>query len=247
MAIYSSLFFLAFLGSIAGLSGGLLLLWKQDLAKKISIYLISFAAGVILSATFLDLLPEAVREGEENVYVLVLLGLIIFFLIEDLFLHFHHHEKHEHSLKGAVPLVVFSDSVHNFIDGIVITASFIADPSLGLLVALATFFHEIPQEIGDFGVLISAGLSKTKVLGANILSALATFLGVGFTLLLTEKLTGMIGPLLGLASGMFIYIASVDILPELVKVNSTKDKLKIAGAFLFGVLLMFTITRILPD
>jgi zinc and cadmium transporter len=240
------LFLLAFLGSFAGLAGGLLLLWKENLAKKFSIYLISFAAGVILSATFVDLLPEAVHEGGEGVFVLMLIGLVAFFLIEDLFLHFHHHEKHEHSLKSAVPLIVFSDTVHNFIDGIVISVSFLANPNLGFIVALATFFHEIPQEIGDFGVLISAKLSKIKVLGANILSSFATFLGVGLTVLLSEKLANLIGPLLGLACGMFLYIALVDILPELVKTEKNKDKIKIAGSFLFGVVLMVLLSSILP-
>lgn len=240
------LFGFLFLGSIAGLSGGLLLLWKEKFAKKYSIHLISFAAGVILATAFLDLLPEAVKLGGENVFLLALVGLVSFFLAEDLLLHFHHHEEHAHSLSSVVPLLVVSDSIHNFIDGVIIAASFLVDIKLGMVVALATFFHEVPQEIGDFAVLRSAGVAKGKVIFYNFLSALATFFGAFLTILITEKSTVLLGPLIGLATGMFLYIASADILPELVKGEHKNFRWHTAGFFLSGILLIFFLTKWIP-
>lgn len=241
-----TLFLYLSLGSIAGLVGGLLLIWKEKVARAHSVHLISFAAGVILATALLDLLPEAFKTHGEAAFLLTLIGLVAFFLIEDLLLHFHHHEGHEHSLETVVPLIVGGDSIHNFIDGVVISASFLADPKLGLVVALATFFHEIPQEIGDFAVLISAGLSKLKAVFYNLISALATFLGAGLTLILAGSSTEIVGPLLGLATGMFLYISSADILPELVRGEKKDARWHIAGFFLAGILLTFLLTKFVP-
>lgn len=242
-----SLAALLFLGSIAGLSGGILLLFKEDLARRYSIHLISFAAGVILAAAFLDLLPSALKMYGEPVFLLALAGLVIFFLVENLFLHFHHHESHTHSLSSIVPLIVGGDAIHNFIDGVVITGSFVADPKLGFVVALATFFHEIPQEIGDFAVLISAGVSKVKVFIYNLISAAFTFMGAGVTLILAAGSEGITGPLLGLGTGMFIYIAASDILPGLVKEERRESRWQIALFFLVGIVVVYFLTRFLPE
>lgn len=240
------IFGLAFLGSIAGLSGGLFLLWKEKIAKSHSIHLISFAAGAILAAAFLDLLPEAVEQGGSGIFIFALIGLVVFFLVEDLILHFHHHEGHAHSLKSAAPLIVASDSVHNFIDGVVISASFIADPKLGLVVAVATFFHEIPQEIGDFAVLLSSGMTRWKVVLSNIFSALATFAGALVSFYFISRTGNFLAPLLGLASGMFLYISSADILPELVKGTHKDSRWHVAGFFLLGLVLVFIMTKLVP-
>lgn len=242
-----TLFLYLFLGSVAGLLGGLLLLWREKTAKNLSLHLISFAAGVILATAFLDLLPEAIEAGGEGTFILVLIGLVSFFLVEDFWLHFHHHEEHRHSLASVVPLLVTSDSIHNFIDGIAITASFLADPRLGLVVALATFFHEIPQEIGDFGVLISAGVKKSKVILYNLFSALATFAGAIVTIILADRSQNLVGPFLGLATGMFLYISSADILPQLVHGERRDIRWHTAGFFLAGITLVYFLTRIVPD
>lgn len=241
------LFGYLFLGSVAGLSGGLLLIWKEKLIKGFSIHLISFAAGVILATAFLDLLPEAVEKGGEGTFLLILIGLVIFFLVEDLLLHFHHHEEHQHRLSSVVPLLVTSDTIHNFIDGVAITASFLANPALGFVVSLATFFHEIPQEIGDFAVLLSAGVSKKKVVIYNLLSALATFVGAFLTLALAKSTNNLIGPLLGLTTGMFLYISSADILPELVRGERKNLRWHTAGFFLAGITLVIFLTKFLPE
>lgn len=238
---------LSFVGSILGLVGGVVLLLKGKISKETSLHLVSFAAGVILAAAFLDLLPEAINQGGDKVFALCLLGMVGFFLTEDFLLHFHHHEEHHHQLKTVVPLLVVSDSIHNFIDGVAIAVSFLTDPKLGLLVAVATFAHEIPQEIGDFSVLLSAGISKAKVLLVNVFSALMTFLGAMVTYYGFSRVDGVIGPILGLATGMFLYIASADILPELVREEKKDKPWHTAGFFLLGISLIFFLTKFLPD
>lgn len=237
----------SFLGSVAGLMGGLLLLWKSDLAKKFSLPLISFAAGVILGVTFLDLLPEAISEGGEITYVLVLAGLVLFFILEDFFLHFHHHEQHSHEIKPMVSFLVISDTIHNFIDGIVIAAAVMIDIKLGFVVALATFLHEIPQEIGDFAVMISTGVSKTKTLLAHLLSACATFLGAILTYYFSSHSQGLIAPLIAVACGMFLYISTADILPELTRTHHEKGRWIVALPFLAGIVVIYLLTTFIPD
>lgn len=247
MSSTATLFLYLFLGSIAGLFGGLLLIWSEKIAKILSLHLISFAAGVILATAFLDLLPEAIKTGGEETFILVLIGLVVFFLAEDFLLHFHHHEEHRHSLASVVPLLVTSDSIHNFIDGVAITASFLADARLGLVVALATFFHEIPQEIGDFGVMLASGVQKSKVILYNLFSALATFIGAIVTITLADQSQNLVGPLLGLATGMFLYISTADILPQLVHGERREIRWHTAGFFLLGITLVYFLTRIVPD
>lgn len=241
-----TLFWYLFFGSVAGLGGGLLLIWSQKIAKAVSIHLIPFAAGVILATAFLDLLPEAVKTGGEETFLLMLIGLVAFFLAEDFLLHFHHHEEHQHSLRLLVPLLNTSDTIHNFIDGVAITSSFLADPRLGLVVALATFFHEIPQEIGDFGVMIAAGVKKGKVILYNFISALASFAGAIATIYLAESSKTLVGPFLGLATGMFLYISSADILPQLVHDDRRDVRWHTAGFFLLGIALVYFLTKFVP-
>ncbi len=236
---------LSFLGSILGLVGGLLVLWREKLARKMSLYLISFAAGVILSVAFLDLLPEAIAYGGENVFALILMGLIFFFLAENFLLHFHHHESHSHPVKPVAPFLILGDSIHNFIDGVAIAAAFMADPKLGFIVAIATFFHEIPQEIGDFIVLLQAGMSRQKVLLANLFSAVMTFAGALLTYFSFNYSQLFLGPLLAISTGMFLYISLADILPGLVK-EGNHNRWQIASLFLSGITLIYFLTKLIP-
>ena len=234
---------LSFLGSIAGLIGGLLLLWKANFAKKFSLPLISFAAGVILSVTFLDMLSAAVEAGGEGTFLLVMIGLVLFFIVEDLFLHYHHHEQHSEKVKPLVPFLIVSDTIHNFIDGIVIAAAVLIDVNLGLVVAFATFLHEVPQEIGDFAVMLSTGLSKTKTLLAHLFSACATFAGALLTYFFYNNSEGLIAPLLAIASGMFLYIATADILPELTKTKHAHGRWIVVVPFVLGLGIIFILHK----
>ena len=154
------------LGSLLALIGGLFLLIRKELSHSVTHALAAFAAGALLGAAFLDLLPEAfhhmeelgVENAEGQIFLFVLIGILLFFLLER-FIHWFHHHHHRHSedqkeLKPVVPLVIFGDGVHNFIDGMVIGATFLVDIRLGIITTLAIAAHELPQEIGDFGILL---------------------------------------------------------------------------------------------
>jgi|WetSurSiteA1Bulk_404760.scaffolds.fasta_scaffold01022_11 zinc and cadmium transporter len=238
---------LSFIGSILGFGGGLLLVWKESFSKKYSVHLISFAAGVILAITFLDILPEALASGGENTFLLALIGLVIFFLIEDFLLHLHHHEDEAHPVDATASLLIISDAVHNFIDGVVIAVSFLVSPKLGMMVAFATFLHEIPKETGDFAILLSRGFSKAKAIWANLLTALTSFLGATLTVLLAGKTTNLVGPMLGLAAGMFLYISASDLLPELVKGGKKDLRWHTTGFFLLGILMIYSLMKFIPE
>lgn len=238
---------LSFVGTILGFFGGLVLILNEKLTKKYSIHLISFAAGVILAITFLDILPEALSAGGEKTFLLVLIGLVGFFLIEDYLLHLHHHEGDMHPMGTATPLLlIVSDAVHNFIDGVAIAASFLADPKLGLMVALATLLHEIPKETSDFAILLSSGFSRKKTFIVDFLTGLASLFGAILTVFLSGKTIHIIGPLLGIAAGMFLYIAASDILPKIVGQGEKNIKWHTTGFFLLGILLIYFVTKFIP-
>ena len=210
-----------FIGSIGALIGGFVLLSNEKFAKKISHFLASFAAGVLLGAAFFDLLPEASHEAEKrniDIFLWTLLGIVIFFLVERFIHWFHHHDEyHEHDKesKSTLPLIIFGDTMHNFIDGVVIAATFMVNTQVGIFTALAVFAHEIPQEIGDFGLMLHKGLSKKRIIIVNIISAAAAFAGAIITYLLGSVLEGYLPILLSLTAGFFIYIAASDLIPEI--------------------------------
>jgi len=218
------------LGSIFSLIGGILLLLRQKLAHRLTHLLAAFAAGVLLGSAFLDLLPEALHEVEDlqgkigytqNVIFLTsLLGITLFFLLERFIHWFHHHQRpHKELAKPTVALVVLGDSIHNLIDGMIIAATFIASIPLGIVTTIAVAAHEIPQEIGDFAILLHEGLSRKKVLMLNFISALAALLGAFLVLLLGEFVENFIPFALSLTAGFFIYIAAADIIPDIHQEN----------------------------
>ncbi len=212
-----------FIGSIGGLVGGIILLLREGIALKISHFLASFAAGILLGTAFFDLLPEAAEEGEKlgiDIFLWTLVGIILFFLTERFIHWFHHHEEyHEHKNKKesrtTVPLIIIGDTMHNFIDGVVIAATFLFNAPLGILTALAIFAHELPQEIGDFGLLLHKGLKRKNIIFINILSAAVAFLGATITYLLGDAIRNSIPIFISLTAGFFIYIASSDLIPEI--------------------------------
>lgn len=210
-----------FLGSIGSLIGGAILLSRQKLALKVSHFLASFAAGVLLGTAFFDLLPEAQHEAEHtgtDVFLWVLLGIVFFFLLERFIHWFHHHEEHhEHAKesKSTVPLIIISDTIHNFLDGIVIAATFMVNIPLGIATTLAVMAHEIPQEIGDFGLLLHKGLARMRIIWINILTAAAAFAGALLTFFLGESIESVMPIFLALTAGFFIYIATSDLIPEI--------------------------------
>lgn len=206
--------------------------------------LLSFAVGALLGAALLNLLPEALESAADihRVLATVLGGLIAFFVLEKLSLwrhshppdpegeaqephaHHHHHHGHDaHHARAAGAMVIFGDSLHNFVDGVLIAASFVADPALGWSTAIAIIAHEIPQEIGDFLVLIEAGYSRRKALIANAASGLAAVAGGLAAYYLLPSFEGAIPYLLALAVASFLYVSVADLVPNLQRRYSLSD------------------------
>ena len=237
---------LAFLGSIAGLIGGAIFLFRADWGRKLSSMALPLATGVLLAVSFLDLLPEAVDQLDTGAFSVVLVVFILLFLIERFLFHLHHHTtEDEVEPKTAIPLVIFGDTIHNFLDGVAIAAAFMVSPPLGVTVALATFLHETPHEIADFGILLSAGFKPSKAFLTNFYSALATFPGALLTFFFSQKIEGSVGVLLSVAAGLFLYVAATDFLPE-TKMESEKSSVKNVSFLILGVILIILMRAILP-
>lgn len=205
-------------GSLVSLIGGIYLLYGKAGAKKLQRVAVPFAAGALLAAAFLDLLPEAIEHGSaDTVLTLTLVGLVVFFVLERSLSWFHHHHDDEGHGAGRrnTSLIVIGDTLHNFIDGLAIGAAFLVDPAVGLVTTAAIAAHEIPQEIGDFGLLLSKGMAKRKVLLVNLLSAAATVIGAALIFGLGGELGVSESALLALTAGFFIYIAASDIIPTI--------------------------------
>lgn len=244
MNLVFPVFGLAFLGSIAGLIGGVVLLTNKNWGKFLAIHTVPFAAGVLLSVSFLDLLPQAIRTlTAETALPFILVVIVVSFLSEQFLVHFHHHEEHKHDqLSSAVPLILFGDAVHNFLDGVAIAAAFLVEPRLGVLVSVATFLHELPQEIGDFGLLASAGWERSRIVIFNLITAATTFLGAGLALIFATTFAGITNYLIAVAAGLFFYIAATDLLPK-VGGRSRDVTWHQSLLFLTGVLLIAAVTR----
>ncbi|KKU94551.1 MAG: Zinc/iron permease [Candidatus Jorgensenbacteria bacterium GW2011_GWA1_48_13] len=205
------------IGSVFALVGGVLLLAKERLARSLSLLLVSFAVGSLMGAAFFDLIPEALAEagGTGNIFVFVVLGILVLFVFEKFLRWYHCHDRETCDLHTFSSAVLFGDAIHNFIDGIIIALSFSLGVPVGVAATIAIFFHEVPQEIGDFGVLLHAGYTKTKVLLYNFFTALTTPVGAILGYLALPLLNGVIPYLTAFASGIFIYIAVSDLMPEI--------------------------------
>ena len=204
-------------GSLLSLIGGIYLLYGKIGARTIQRVAVPFAAGALLAAAFLDLLPEAIEhEPASSTLLYALVGLVLFFVLERSLSWFHHHHDEPHAVgRRNSSLIVIGDTVHNFIDGLAIGAAFLVDPAIGLVTTAAIAAHEIPQEIGDFGLLLAKGVSKRKVLLVNIGSAFATVIGAALVYGLGGKLAISESILLAVTAGFFIYIAASDIIPTI--------------------------------
>jgi len=224
--------FVSFVGVIA-------LLLSEKVFNKILIFMIAFAAGGLIGGAFLHLLPESFTLIHDPVvgFIYTLSGFILFFILEKYF-YWRHCHKGKCDIHIFTYLNLFGDGIHNFIDGIIIGASFTVDIKFGLVTTLAIILHEIPQELGDFGVLIYGGFSKIKALLFNFLSALTAVLGTIIGYYFANKITAFSMFLLPFAAGGFIYIASCDLIPELHRQPDLKISTITMLVFLSGILLM---------
>ena len=244
-----------FLISLIAFVGVLTLFLKEKLLNKILLVLVSLSAGALIGGAFLHLLPEAIlKVGADadailNIFLYLLLGFCIFFILEQFIRWHHHHGCHgeECNIKPFSYLILISDGVHNFIDGLIIAGSFVINPSVGIVTTLAVALHEIPQELGDFGVLVYGGFDKTKALLLNFISALTAILGGIAGYFLSAWIECSAVYLLPFAAGNFIYIAASDLIPEIKHRENLKKSLLHFVVFLCGIGLMLLIKIIFTD
>ena len=207
------------LGSVISLGVGAAIFLTKATRSRAVLIALPFGAGALLAAAFFDLLPESFEHGEPRTLLIwALAGFIGFFLLERLASWFHHnheHEVHEHRHATQNTMVMIGDMLHNGIDGIAIAAAFLASPATGVVTALAVSAHEIPKELGTFGMMLSRGLRDRKVLLANGLTALVTVLAALFTYYIGSAVTLPVGELLAITAGFFIYVAASDIIPDI--------------------------------
>ncbi|MBT4277144.1 ZIP family metal transporter [Candidatus Falkowbacteria bacterium] len=227
-----------FIVSLISFVGLFTLSLRIENLKKILLYLVSFSAGSLFGGAFLHLLPEIVEEHGfgMNISLAVLSGLIFFFIIEK-FIHWRHchiptSDDHPHPFAF---MNLFGDAVHNFIDGLIIGASFMMSIPAGIATTIAVALHEIPQEIGDFGVLLHGGFSKGKALLFNFLTALTAIFGVIVALILASFVENITLFLVPFAAGGFIYIAGSDLIPELNKEMGVKKSFIQLVSFILGI------------
>ncbi len=232
--------------SLIAFIGALTLFLKRQLLDRILLILVAFSAGALIGGAFLHLLPEAIlKTGLDshailNMFLSLLVGFCLFFVLEQ-FIRWHHCHLTEHKIKPVSYLILVSDAVHNFIDGLVIAASFVIGFHVGVVTTLAIALHEIPQEIGDFGILIYGGFERGKALLLNFVSALTVVIGGITGYLLYGLIENNIVLLLPFAAGNFIYIASSDLIPEIKHKESVKKSAMHFTAFLTGIGLMLAV------
>ncbi len=244
----------ALLGSIFSTIGGVILLKKENLARRASIFLITFAAGVLLGVSFLDLLPESVEGiGSVNTAAWYALGAIaVLFIVERFLWWYHHHrfeaqEHHvehynEHTLNPSqVYLLLIGDAIHNFIDGVVIAAAFMVNIPLGVAVSVGVVIHEVPQEIADFGLMLSAGFTKARTLFLNLLTASTTLVGALIAYIALISVESIVPYLLAIAMGVFVYIALSDLIPAIHHQSEHKHDWVQFLLFVGGILIVFLI------
>jgi len=208
--------FFSLVGGLFSLIGGLILIKNKKTADGLAKYATPFAAGVLLAAAFTSLLPEAIHDTEAGpILTATLIGFLGFFMLERFLRFFHHHHENEAKNKASSSLIIIGDTLHNALDGVAIGAAFLISPSAGIIATIAVAAHEIPQEIGDFGLLLKNGMAKKKVVIINILSALATTITAVLTFGLGDSDSEAIPYLLAITAGFFIYIAASDIVPEI--------------------------------
>ena len=240
-------------GVLSVLVASMFLLLPNAMRSTLVPHLVSFAIGSMLGATFLGLLPHALEDiGSNDVHLLflsILLGLLGFFLLEKMVLWRHCHindceahgpeHDHGHGYKAAGMLVLVGDGVHNFVDGVLIAAAFMTDIHLGVVTSLAIAAHEIPQEVGDFVILLHSGFSRAKALYYNILSSLTTIVGALLAYWSLGGVKSILPYVLAVAASSFIYIAVADLIPGLHKRVDVKATVQQVTLIIAGVVMIY--------
>lgn len=228
--------------SIISLIGAVTLAIGQEKLKKWLLGLVSFSAGALLGDVFIHILPEMAESGwPENAGLYLVAGILAFFVLERFVFWHHPHGEHEEHIHSYTYVSLVSDGLHNFIDGMIIAAAFLVDTTLGVATTLAVVFHEIPQEIGNFAILVHGGFSRSKALLYNFISALASIFGALLVLIVFGGLQEAPVPLLAISAASFIYLAMSDIIPQLQKEKNKKTAFWQLVWFIAGVLVMWAL------
>jgi zinc and cadmium transporter len=251
---------------------------RENTLDKILFVLVAFATGTILATALFDLIPESLHHLEElnsegagiaesMLFFFIILGFVVFFIVERFiyWFHGHAHEKGDqlvcyesltespekifdsgNKIKNFALLNLIGDALHNFLDGIIIMVAFLSGTTNGIIVTLAVLFHELPQEIGDFGILLYGGFSKRRALLFNFGSALVALLGGLFAFFLSDILELFSLFFLAFSGGGFLYLASTELMPELIKEKNLKKSIIQTLVFLAGIILIITLVLVLP-
>lgn len=216
------------------------MLARTNWVKRFSMHFVSFAAGALLATAFLDLLPEAMEmSGNDSfkIFSLTLAGIVVFFIFERIIFKYHNHSLEDPGHHHATPVLLMAgDAFHNFIDGVAIAATFLVSPALGVPTALAVAAHELPQEIGDFSILVVHNWKRAKILWINVLISLTSIAGALITYSARNFVEPFLPMLLALTAGNFIYIATADLFPEISASFKPVDKTShIIGLVLAGI------------
>lgn len=234
--------------SLLSLLGALTLAIKEEVLERILIFFVSFSTGALFGDVFIHILPEITSKSPFTITMAIyfLFGILASFILEKVLFWNHHshtddcHERKHSHVQSFTYMILFADGIHNFIDGLVIGAGFIAGLPIGIATTIAVVIHEIPHEIGDFAVLLHGGLNRRKALFLNFLSAVTAIAGTVIALLVQDYIRGAELFLLCFAAANFIYIAGSNLIPELHRHSDVKRDLIQIATFIAGILIMFS-------
>ncbi|MFX1532198.1 MAG: ZIP family metal transporter [Promethearchaeota archaeon] len=271
-------FLMIFLIGCLSLVGVFMISMKEKTLDKLLIVVVAFATGTILATALFDLIPESLHHLEELntegkdlteslLFTFVIIGFVIFFIIERFiyWFHGHAHEKEnqfvcydtitegnktaligDSNIKNFAFLNLIGDGLHNFLDGIIMMVAFLSGLRNGVIITLAVLFHELPQEVGDFGVLVYGGFTKKRALFFNFLSAMIALFGGLLALFLSNALEIFNLFFLAFSGGGFLYLATVELMPELIKEKNLKKSIIQGLIFLSGVILIMLLVLLIP-
>ena len=222
---------------------------NKNILKSLLFVLVAFAAGALLGVGIFDVIPEVFAANASLAPLYIVIGILIFFVVEK-FVGWHHHHHGEDidkvQTQPSAYVNLVTDGVHNFVDGTIIAASFLTNAQLGILATIAIILHEIPQELGDFAVLINSGMKTKKALFYNFLSALTALIGAVVTFYISSSVQALIPLLLSVAGGGFLYLALTDLIPEIHKETDTKKTILQFVFLVIGVFLIYFLVNTGP-
>lgn len=237
MKLFILIVIFSLLGSVGSVVGAaLLLVFPEEVRKILVPCLISFAAGTLLGAAFHGMLPQALKYAQtQHILGFTLAGIVLFFLFEKLIIWRHCHDGECEMHGSAGPLILIGDAFHNFVDGIIIATAFLINIPLGIATSLAVIAHEVPQEIGDFAILLDGGYSKQKAFLYNVLSSLTTMTGAVISYFFLKAAETALPYILAISAASFIYIAMADLIPELHKRFGVRTTIRQFVLFILGI------------